>query len=155
MKALVVYDSVYGNTEQIAQAIGKALNIELVRANDVKADQLTELKLLIIGSPTHGGRFTEAIQDFLNGISELTVGINVAAFDTRTSSRNFILRAFEKIFGHAAGRIADIVKRHGGILIAEPEGFIVKGTKGPLKEGELERAESWAKDIAENKQSIV
>ncbi|MFX1537288.1 MAG: flavodoxin family protein [Promethearchaeota archaeon] len=155
MKALVVYDSVYGNTEQIARAIGKALNIEIVRANDVKADQLTELKLLIIGSPTHGGRFTEAIQDFLNGISELTMGINVAAFDTRTSSRNFILRVLEKIFGHAAGRIADVLKRQGGILIAEPEGFIVKGTKGPLKEGELERAESWAKDIVENKQGTV
>ena len=125
MKTLIVYDSVYGNTEKIAQAIGKALNIEknVERANDVKADQLTELKLLIIGSPTHGGRFTQAIRDFLNSISELSIkGVNVAAFDTRTPPSRL-----GKIFGYAAVRIADVLKRQGGILIAEPEGFFVKG----------------------------
>ena len=104
------------------------------------------MELLIIGSPTHGGRFTPKIQDFLNKISELTIkGINVAAFDTRTSTR------LTKIFGYAAGRIADVLKRQGGILIAQPEGFFVKGTKGPLKEGELERAASWRKNIVKNK----
>jgi flavodoxin I len=150
MKALVVYDSVYGNTEKIAQAIGKTLNseldVEVVRANNVKADQLKNLKLLIVGSPTHGGRFTEAIQDFLKDISELSIkDINVAAFDTRISSRFRI----ERIFGYAAKRIADVLNTQGGILISQPEGFIVKGKKGPLKDGELERAETWAKNIVQ------
>ena len=151
MKALIVYDSVYGNTEQIAQAISKALNSEMnvivSRVTDVKADQLIELKLLIVGSPTHGGRFTEAIQAFLNDISKLPLeGTNVAAFDTRTSSSG-VVGFLEKRFGHAAVRIANVLKKQGRNFIGEPEGFIVKGRKGPLKGGELERAENWANDI--------
>jgi len=146
MKALVVYDSVFGNTEQIAQAIGNALDsqmdVEILRVSNVKPEQLTGLKLLIIGSPTQGGRPTPAIQDFLNKISEAAIrGINVAAFDTRLSTR------LVGIFGYAAGRIADSLKRNGGTLIVPPEGFFVKDKEGPLKEGELERAADWAKQI--------
>jgi len=66
----------------------------------------------------------------------------VAAFDTRLTSK------FVRIFGYAAVRIADSLKRNGGTLIASTEGFFVKGKEGPLKEGELERATRWAKEIA-------
>lgn len=146
MKILIIYDSVFGNTEQIAQAIGNALgsqeDVKVLRVSNVQPEQLTGLNLLIIGSPTHAGRPTPAIQDFLNKVTEpVTRGINVAAFDTRISAR------LVGIFGYAAGRIADRLKRNGGILIASPEGFFVKGKEGPLKEGELERAASWAKVI--------
>jgi len=149
MKVLIVYDSVFGNTEQVAQAIGNALgsqeDVEILRVSNVKPEQLTGLKLLIVGSPTRGGRPTPAIQGFLNRVSEPAIrGINVATFDTRLSTR------LVGIFGYAAGRIADSLKRKGGILIASPEGFFVKGGKGPLKEGELERAASWAKVIAKS-----
>ncbi|MCK4396109.1 flavodoxin family protein, partial [candidate division WOR-3 bacterium] len=109
-------------------------------------EQLTGLKLLIVGSPTHGGRPTSAIRDFLNKVSESVIrGINVAAFDTRFSTR------LVRIFGYAAGRIADRLKRNGGTLIVSPEGFFVKGKEGPLKEGEIERAASWAKVIVKSK----
>ncbi len=150
MKILIIYDSVFGNTEQIAQAIGNALgsqeDVEILRVSNVKPGQLTGLKLLIVGSPTHGGRPTSAIQDFLNKVSESAIrGINVAAFDTRFSTR------LVRIFGYAAGRIADSLKRNGGTLILSPEGFFVKGKEGPLKEGELERAASWAKVIIKSK----
>ena len=149
MKALVIYDSVFGNTEQIAQAIGNALgsqeDVEILRVSDVKPEQLTGLKLLIVGSPTHGGRPTPAIKDFLNKVSKPAIrGINVAAFDTRFST------ILVRIFGYAAGRIAGSLKRNGGTLIASPEGFFVKGKEGPLKEGELERAASWAKAIVKS-----
>ena len=150
MKALVVYDSVFGNTEQIAQAIGNALgsqkDVEILRVSNVKPEQLMGLELLIVGSPTHGGRPTSAIQDFLNKVSEPAIrGTNVAAFDTRFSTR------LVRIFGYAAGRIADSLKRNGGTLIVSPEGFFVKGKEGPLKEGEIERAASWAKVIVKSK----
>lgn len=146
MKGMIIYDSVYGNTEQIAQAIGSALNsqmdIEIVRVSDVNTTQLTGLNLLIVGSPTHGGSPTEAIRDFLKRLSESTIqDLNVAAFDTRLSTR------LVKIFGYAAGKIANNLKKKGGILIASPEPFFVKGRKGPLKEGELERAARWGNDI--------
>lgn len=150
MKILIIYDSVFDNTEQIARAIGNALSsqedVEILRASNVKLEQLTGLKLLIIGSPTQGGGPTPATQDFLNKVSEPAIrGINVAAFDTRFSTR------LVGIFGYAAVRIADSLKRNGGVLIAPPEGFFVKGRKGPLKEGEIERAASWAKVIVKSK----
>ncbi len=150
MKVLIVYDSVFGNTEQVAQAIGNALgsqeDVETLRVSNVEPEKLTGLELLIVGSPTHGGRPTPVIQDFLNRVSEPAIrGINVAAFDTRLSTR------LVGIFGYAAGRIADSLKRKGGTIIASPEGFFVKGGKGPLKEGELERAASWAKVIVKSK----
>ena len=111
----------------------------------MKPEQLTGLKLLIVGSPTHGGRPTPAIKDFLNKVSKPAIrGINVAAFDTRFST------ILVRIFGYAAGRIAGSLKRNGGTLIASPEGFFVKGKEGPLKEGELERAASWAKAIVKS-----
>ena len=41
------------------------------------------------------------------------------------------------------------MKKQGRNVIIESEGFVVKGRKGPLKEGELERAEKWANQITE------
>ena len=148
MKALIVYDSVYGNTEKIAKAIGGAITgeVKVLRMGEVNSSELTTLDLFIVGSPTQGGRPTPAIQDFLNKVSESAIkGINVAAFDTRFSTR------FVGIFGYAAGKIADSLKKKGGTLILSPEGFFVKGKEGPLKEGELERAASWAKEIVKSK----
>ncbi len=145
MKALIVYDSMYGNTEKIAKAIGGAIAGEarVVRVSEVNSAELKTIDLLIVGSPTQGGRATAAIRDFLDKISEPAIkGINVAAFDTRVSTR------VATVFGYAAGRIAGSLKRKGGTLVASPQGFFVKGTEGPLKEGELERAAGWAKEVA-------
>lgn len=147
MKALIVYDSVYGNTEKIAKAIGGAITgeVKVLRVNEANPSKLKTIDLLIVSSPTQGGRPTPAIQDFLDNVSEPAIkGINVAAFDTRFSTR------LVRIFGYAAGRIADSLKRSGGTLIASPEGFFVKGKEGPLKEGEIERAASWAKAIVKS-----
>jgi len=89
---------------------------------------------------------TPAIRDFLNKVPEPSLkGINVAAFDTRIPTK------LVRVFGYAAGRIAGNLKGKGGTLVASPEGFFVKGTKGPLREGELERAADWAKGILESK----
>jgi len=148
MKALIVYDSVYGNTEKIARAVADAIapsgEVKVVQAGEANPPELESTDLLIVGSPTHGGRPTPPVQDFLNKVPKLQ-GINVAAFDTRSQSK------FARVFGNAAGRIARNLERKGGTLIASPEGFLVTGTKGPLKEGELERAAGWAKGILESK----
>jgi flavodoxin I len=157
MKALVIYDSVFGNTEQIAQAIGNALgspeDVEVLRVSNVKPEQLTGLKLLIVGSPTRGFRPTPAIKNLLKGISSHGLeGVKVAAFDTRFTvdeieSSVFILRILVNLFGYAAKPIADGLEKKGGELVIPPEGFFVEGTEGPLKEGDLERAADWAKQI--------
>ena len=148
MKVLIVYDSMYGNTEKIARAIGDAITgeVKVLRVGEVNPSELESIELLIVGSPTQGGKPTRAIQDFLNKVPESSLkGVNVAAFDTRISTK------LVGVFGYAAGRIAGNLKDEGGILVASPEGFFVKGTKGPLREGELERAASWAKGILESK----
>jgi len=148
MKALIVYDSVYGNTEKIARAIAEAITpsneVKVLGAGEADPSELESTDLLIVGSPTHGGRPTPAVQNLLNRVLKLQ-GINVAAFDTRSQAK------LVKVFGNAAGRIARNLKGKGGNLIASPEGFFVTGTKGPLKEGELERAADWAKGILESK----
>lgn len=145
LKTLIVYDSVHGNTESIAKAIGDAIagEVEVLRVGQVSASELETLDLLIVGSPTHGGKATEAIQDFLEGAPLSTLeGASVAAFDTR----------FDKDFpSYAAPRIADTLKEKGGTLIGSPEGFIVEGMEGPLKEGEIERAAGWAKEIVKGR----
>jgi flavodoxin I len=148
MKALIVYDSVYGNTEKIAKAVGEAITpsgeAKVLRAGEANPSELTSVDLFIVGSPTHGGRPTPAVQDLLNKVPKFQ-GINVAAFDTRSTSK------FARVFGNAAGRIARNLGKKGGTLVASPEGFFVTGTKGPLKDGELERAKAWAKGILESK----
>jgi len=141
MKILIVYDSTYGNTEEIARAIGEAITGEVKVLRVGEADPSETFDLLIVGSPTHGGRPTQAIQNFTKRVPALN-GAPVAAFDTRLST------SLVKIFGYAAGRIGKTLEKKGGILVKPPEAFFVKDTKGPLREGELERAASWAGEIA-------
>ncbi|MDO9547751.1 MAG: hypothetical protein Q7J65_02155 [Candidatus Marinimicrobia bacterium] len=77
-------------------------------------------------------------------------GVNVAAFDTRMSVKDVnsaTLTFFVKIFGYAAEPIAARLRKKQGYLLVPPEGFIVMENKGPLKEGELERAVNWANQI--------
>ncbi len=141
MTALVVYDSTYGNTEKVAQAIGQAVAGKVRRVGQVSPSDLKEFDLVIIGSPTMGGRPTEAIQALLKAVGPALKGANVAAFDTRLTSK------WVRIFGYAAPRIAGSLKEMGAALLGSPEGFFVLGKEGPLKEGELERAAAWAKGI--------
>jgi len=137
MNALVVYDSVHGNTARVAQVIGETLGARAQRVVDVDPEGLRGLDLLIVGSPTHGGFPTEGIHALVKGLLDLE-GVRVAAFDTRTR---------RSIFGYAAPKIARNLEQRGAMLLAQPEGFIVRGMKGPLLEGELERAADWAQAL--------
>ncbi len=150
MKALVVYDSLYGNTEEIARAMGAAITgeVRVLRVGEVDPSELNAVDLFFIGSPTQAGRPTTAIQDFLNKIPEPAIkDINVATFDTRIPIR------LVGIFGYAAEKIADSLRRKGALILAS-EGFFVRGKEDSLKEGELERATSWAKEIVPRKKNV-
>ena len=153
---MVAYDSQFGNTEKIAQAIGQALgppeDIEIVRVGDVKPEQLADLALLIVGSPTQRFSPTGATSLFLKGIPQNGLqGVKVAAFDTRFTESEIerirILAFFVRIFGYAAKPIADRLEKKGGELAVPPEGFYVGDTEGPPLEGELERAADWARQV--------
>lgn len=144
MKTVIVFDSVHGNTEKIARAIAGALSGETkaIRASEWNAEQLTGADMLIVGSPTYGGRATETMQRLLAGLSSSAVkGVKVATFDTRLTSR------FVRIFGFAAERIAEDLRGKGANVVSTPEGFFVRGREGPLKDGEEARAAGWARQL--------
>jgi flavodoxin len=156
MKAMVVYDSVFGNTGKVAQAIGEALGaaeeVKVVQVVDIKPGDVVGLTLLVVGSPTRQFSPTGAITGFVKGIpKDGLVGVKVAAFDTRFPEAQIeevrILGFFVKIFGYAAKPIANRLEKKGGVLAVPPEGFYVGDTEGPLLEGELARAGEWGKRI--------
>ena len=157
MKALIIYDSFFGNTEKIAQAIGETLSssmeVEVCKVSEVKQEQLKEINLLLVGSPTRGFMPSPAIKKFLRSIhSDGLKNIKAAAFDTRISEddvKSRFLRFLMKLFGYAAEPISKKLKIKGAEIVIAPGGFCVKDTEGPSKEGELERAATWAKQIIE------
>lgn len=151
MKTLIVYDSVFGNTEQVAKKIGESIGATVLKVSQVQPEQLTGLELLIVGSPTRAFKPTKDITNFLNRIPNNRLkGVKVTAFDTRmslTDVNSRILTTFVKIFGYADKPIAEKLVKKGGILAVPSAGFIVKASEGPMKDGELDRAASWAKSI--------
>ncbi|MGD9963000.1 MAG: flavodoxin family protein [Thermoplasmata archaeon] len=146
MGIIVAYDSMFGNTEKVARAIGGALPADtmVAKADQVDAAALGQATVLVIGSPTHAGRATDAVKGLLGRIPEATAkGLKVATFDTRMPGR------FPKIFGYAADRIAADLTSKGAVLVLPPEPFYVKGREGPLKDGEIEHAAEWAKKLSQ------
>lgn len=166
MKTVVVYDSLFGNTERVAQAIADALRafgqVEAIRVEPAQADELkrqellrqnhaTDVRLepahqvslegvdlLIVGCPTQAFRATPTMQSFLENVSRASLsGMAVACFDTRVRGP----------FGSAAKTMAKKLQKMGVSLLLPPESFFVEGTKGPMKSGEVERAASWAKTL--------
>ena len=149
MKALVIYDSVFGNTEKIAKAISDGLaqkgQSRLVQAAKATLADLKGIDLLVVGAPTQGGRPTPAVQEFIKTIPAGGLkGVKTATFDTRITKGG--TGTFAKIFGYAAKRIEPELTQRGGTHITS-EGFSVKGRQGPLQDGEVERAKEWAKKL--------
>jgi len=155
MKVLIIFDSIFGNTEKIAQAIGNRIRqteeVEVFRVSEIKPEQLRGVDLLVCGSPTRGFRPTPAMVDFLKTLPANSLkNVRTASFDTRLSLPDIessAVRFIVKTGGYAAKRISDHLKKKGAILIKPPEGFLVTSEEGPLKEGELERATEWAKSL--------
>ena len=154
MKILIIYDTVYGNTEKIADAIQQEITkkhvAKLIKAKDVTLEDIRNTELLMVGSPTHGGRFTEPVKNFLNQIPNNELKIHAAAFDTSSDKENqkTFVKAIIGFFGSAAPRIAKALARKGANIIGA-ETFFVLGSEGPLKKGEVERAKVWGNLILE------
>jgi flavodoxin I len=157
MRVLVIYDSFFGNTEQIAQAIGRALDpqgdVRVRRVSSVRPEDVAGVEMLIVGSPTRGFRATPAIMNLLKALPRDSLrGVKVAAFDTRIGEADInsrVLRFFVGTGGYASKHIMGGLTKKGGQPGSPAEGFLVEGTEGPLKDGELERASDWAKGLAE------
>jgi flavodoxin len=142
VKAHVVYDSAYGNTKSVAEAIAgslEALQATAVPVADFKLPDLAEGDLLVVGSPINGWRPTPKITELLKTLGEGRLkGVKAAAFDTR-------VRLF--IHGDAAKKMTESLKAGGAEIVSQPMPFYVKGSEGPLRSGELDKAATWAKDL--------
>jgi len=143
MNALIIYDSVFGNTRTIAEVLA-SLALEYfpskhLPVNEVGPDELQTVKLLLMGSPTQNYQPTPRIQAFLENIPQgMVQGVIAAAFDTR-------YRVSHWSSGTAAWAIAQGLQNAGAVLALPPESFFVSRAAGPLEEGEMERATQWAR----------
>jgi flavodoxin len=153
MTVALVYDSVFGNTAEIARAIARGLEaggqaVTLLPVAEIGDFDPTGYELIVAGSPTRGFAATPALAEFIAGLPETSV--RVAAFDTRLDLDTIHpapLRWVVNAGGYAASRIGEALKRKGYAL-QEPLGdFKVSGTEGPLVTGEIERAEAWGKGL--------
>jgi flavodoxin len=146
MESFIVFDSQYGNTEQIARAVaevfGEAGQVHIVRADRASALHLSEADLLAVGGPTQRHGLSPALAQLLENIpGGVLNGVAAVAFDTR-------LRYPAWLSGSAAAKIGKALERAGCTLVAEPTSFFVTGSEGPLEQGEYERAVDWARMVA-------
>ena len=150
MKCIIIYDSVYGNTEKIAVGIkGKIPGAVIAKATEVKIPDLCSFELVIVGSPTQGGRPLASVKNFLSEIPKGKLQkTRVAAFDTRTEVKGFFLKLLVTLLGYAAPRILKALTDKGGKPVSQPQGFLVNGKEGPVITGEIERATSWATELS-------
>ncbi len=154
MKSIVLFDSLYGNTKEIAKTISneltKSSDTKLLSAQEISLDDLKNIDLLIVGSPTHGGTMKISLLEFLKQIpQDMIKGVKIATFDTRFLEKdlNFALKLLVKTIGYASPKIQKLLISKGGEPITKPMGFIVKGKEGPLAEKELEKSIEWIQQI--------
>lgn len=144
MQVIVIYDTKFGNTAKIAQAIARgagALGSVVVMDTDQAARQPTEHPdLLLIGGPTQRRAISPGLRDFIAALPPSLQGVPSVTFDTR-------YRGATLIMGSAASDAAKQLRNGGGRIIAAPASFFVE-RRGPierqgLEQGELERAQEW------------
>lgn len=139
MNTLVIFDSNYGNTQKVAEAIAGELNAKTSNVSNLIPADLTGIELLLVGSPIIGWRPTDKMGKFLDGLAKDSLkGIKAGAFDTRMNVW---------YSGNACNKITKKLKNAGAEIIVESKGFYVKGKEGPLVEGELEKAKEWTRTI--------
>lgn len=143
MNALVVYFSKFGNTKLVAEAIGATLEsagaVRMVGLNELTAADFYDVGLVVMGSPTHRMNLPEAARLILDKLPKrILKGKLVAAFDT-SYKMSWWLNHYT-----AGKRLAQKLRKLGGMRIVPPEIFHVTEREGPLYDGEIERANAWA-----------
>jgi flavodoxin len=147
MNTVIVYDSFFGNTELVVLKIADTLReygqVQTVRVEHTHPLYMEEVDLLILGCPTQKWGTAPAMSTLLEYIpSEALKRLAVACFDTRLDEPQWVT-------GSAAERMTSKLRKRGASQLFTPASFLVKGVHGPLEDGELERAATWAAQLRE------
>jgi hypothetical protein len=165
MEALVVYESMFGNTRRIAEAVaaglGESMGVTLGGVEDAPTAPGEGVGLLVLGGPTHAFSMSRAgtradahdkgapgtaesggLREWVAGLPSGPHPTLVATFDTR------VLKV-RHLPGSAARAAAKAVRRHGYHLVLPPESFYVLDVDGPLADDEVRRAERWGLQLAQ------
>jgi hypothetical protein len=170
MRALIVYESIYGNTQAVAKAIAEGLSpvmeVGLVEVGAAPRVLGEDVDLLVVGGPTHAHGMTNpdsranavgkagerqvsrgsGIREWLGTVQVGSRQIAAAAFDTR-------IKGPELLWGSAAKGAEKELRGLGIRLVVPPSSFLIGGPTGPvfdrLLEGEVERARQWGATLAE------
>ena len=162
MKAVVVYESLWGNTAAIARAIAEGIGPEarVLSTAEATAAVIANADLIVAGAPLMAFRLpTDKIRNTLANTKD-----NKAPTPpdlSHPSMRSWLAAlpqgkgraaAFETRFrwppGGATTAIVKGLERAGYRSVAKRQRFLVKGTYGPLRDGELERARGWGAELA-------
>lgn len=151
MQSVVIYDSKFGNTERIADAIarglgtlGSALVMDTAEASGTNQQAVIGLDLVLLGGPTQRRAPSPALRSFMDALPAGLRGVPAATFDTRYRGSTWIM-------GSAAAEAAKVLRKAGSAVVAPPESFFI-GRGGPLERqaleaGEIERAEAWGRAV--------
>lgn len=160
MHALVVYESMFGDTGQVADAIAEGMAgravVRVVAVDEAPTSVPESVELVVVGGPTHafgmsrpgtrtsaaqqGGSTAErGVREWLARVGPLH-GTLAAAFDTHARTR---------LPGSAAGAIERRLRRLGARMVSPAHSFYVTGIRGPLDDGERDRATRWGAELAE------
>jgi menaquinone-dependent protoporphyrinogen IX oxidase len=146
-KALVVYESVFGNTEKLARALAQGLeqggvNAECVQVDVVKFDELKGYDLLVVGGPVHGWNVSKPVKGFLERLKSVEglSGKKAFSFDTKMSR--------SRLAGDAGGKVERKLKGLGLTILKAHASAVVKGREGPLEAGAEETFKQLGADLA-------
>jgi len=145
-RAMVIYDTKFGNTEKIARALAlgiekQRVKVDCVKADEVDVDKLVEYNFLAIGGPTHTFGVSKPMKAFLKKLKNVDIkGKKAFAFDTKYKSR---------WAGSAGKGIGKTLKRLGMSIVKPHSSAIVTGSEGPLDEGMEEMFEQIGVEIGE------
>jgi flavodoxin len=139
-KALIVYDSLFGNTKTVAEhlAMGieeSGIEVDCMHIDDIKINQMSDYDFLAIGGPTHMINVSKPMRAFLDRLSTIDLrGKFGFSFDTRVVSRMNSRRWFI-LENSAAKRIESRMRKLKMVIIRKRESAIVGGREGPLESG--------------------
>jgi flavorubredoxin len=143
--AVVIFDSKFGNTGQVAKSLAGGLQkaglvVNCLNMRDVKVESLVEYDLIAVGAPTQAFTATKPMKDFLKRLENIEAlkGKRGFAFDTKFASR---------LSGSASKSIEGQLSKLGMEMVRPRQSAIVKKTEGPLEESEQETFERIGYEI--------